>query len=510
MPQLRLQNIHNHDRTIYLFERLDDGNLKITKDESFYPYYYEPDPAGKYKSYDGQPLTLVTVSKPSEVAVHRSKRAYEADILYPKRYLLDRVDTIIKSPLKYVFFDIEICTGELPDVTKATKPISCITVWSSSTGKYMTWFLPEWAMDETAMLDDFIDWMQQESPDLILAWNVDFDYPYIYNRYKKLKPKANMASAISPVQMCRMGRKGALHPAGVSIVDYMGLYQKVTLGRLKSYALDYVAQQEFNESAWGHTDINDMSAEVKSKNANDVRRMVDIESKRRILPHFDEIRRFSKCYWEDLPNEHVIRDGKKMIVSNNSKVIDMIVLDEARKMGIVLPSKSDDSEKEEFEGAYRETLESGMFHDLGKYDLSGAYLKPIMDLCLDSANIVDESIYSIDPSVVAVNVTDRATRVVKTVHFVRQDPNALMPRVVRRLFEEREKLRSQMKSMDQNDPQYSDIEQKYKAMKSLVLSFYGVIAMQFFRLYDARIAAMITSVVRDLLHYVQEKVQRGP
>ena len=45
---MKLQNIANFKRQVYLFCREDDGSLKIHKDNDFYPFYYEPDANGKH------------------------------------------------------------------------------------------------------------------------------------------------------------------------------------------------------------------------------------------------------------------------------------------------------------------------------------------------------------------------------------------------------------------------------------------------------------------------------
>jgi len=492
---LQLQNIANKYHNIYTFERLDDGTLKIREHQDFYPYYYEPALGGDFKTYDGKRARKIVVSNPGDIAKQRTEQSYESDIAYPKRYLIDEVDTILPSKPKYLFIDIEIKAKDFPDITKAEDPISCVTIYNSYAKEYITWYSPEWG-DEWDMLEDVVHYIKTEEPDLFMAWNVDFDYTYLVNRLEK--DGVNFAEAISPISQNRMGKNGVFYPAGISIVDYMGLYEKVTLGKKRSYALDYIAQEDLGEESWGNATFGEINAEIKAKNINDIKRMVALEAKYKLIPHFDEIRRFAKCYWEDLPNEHVTRDGKTMVVSNNSKVIDMILLEEARKLGVLLPKKTKDSEKDEFEGAYRDTLKTGVFKDLGKYDLSGAYLYAITDLCLDTNNILDTA----SKNTLPVVITDRKTNdAVKTLHLLQKE-DALLPTVIRKLVIERNKYRELLKSTSMDAPEYEMIEQKYKAMKGLVLSAWGVIGLQYFRLYDSRIASMITSIVRDLLRYV--------
>ena len=77
---MKLCNIANQGRIIYLFSRDDKRNQVIRKVNTYYPHWYEPDSQGIYKSYDGVPLRKVTVDHPSEVSKSRSDKSYSSDI----------------------------------------------------------------------------------------------------------------------------------------------------------------------------------------------------------------------------------------------------------------------------------------------------------------------------------------------------------------------------------------------------------------------------------------------
>ncbi len=490
---MKIQNIFNKGRFIYTFERLDDGALSIKEDKEFWPYYFEPSNDGSYISYDNRRLKKVLASDPYEIGKNRSPSSYESDIIYTKRYLIDKVATIEKGLVKYFFVDIEIHCKDFPDIHKALDPISCITIYNSVDNQLYTWFLPEWPNEEL-MLEDFVNYVKDEAPDLFMAWNVEFDYTYLHNRIK------DFPARISPIGMTRMGKDKTYFPAGISVVDYKGLFEKITLNKRRSYALDYIAQEDLGEQPWKVTKFGVVDQDVKDKNINDILRMMKLEEKFKAIPQFDEMRRFAKCLWEDLPQEHIRREGRLTTVSNNSKIIDQIVLQEARLKNIILPKKSPDSEKEEFEGAFRESYKTGVFTDLGKYDLSGAYLYAITDLCLDTSNIVEDQINN----TVVVNITDRLSGNVSKTYYVTQNEDALLPTVIRKLVTERNKYRKLAKE----NPDDEMIDLKYKAMKTIVLSCWGVMGNQYFRLYDNRIASMITSAIRDLLHYVKSELEK--
>lgn len=357
-----LQNIHNKFSDIYLSVR-NGKNLKIEHIKNFFPYFYEPDPSGEYISYDGIKLTRVHCKHPGEVKKLRSSKSYEGDVIYTKRYIIDKIDKIEKSDTKYFLYDIEVkAEKEFPDPAFAKYPVTFITVYDNHSKDYKTWDYREFAT-EFDMLEDFCQFVRREKPDLLLAWNQDeFDYPYLYNRYP------DFAKKISPLGEESYKGDSNPHPALISIVDLMALDHKFTGGKRASYAMDNVAQEEFDdEEAWGETDwVNDPD-HVKEKNINDVKRMVKLMEKNQYIEIFDSIRIFSKCLWEDLPSE---KDGY-LWISNNSKPWDMMFLKLAKESNVVLPSKPHYSEEElqKFEedvrfkrdGAYRDTFKKGIF-----------------------------------------------------------------------------------------------------------------------------------------------------
>ena len=188
----QLQNICNYKRIIYKFERNDNGKLLIVKDESFYPYYYERSDEGKFDTYDGHKARKIIVTEPKEVAERRTGSSYEADILYPKRYIIDRIETFEKSPIKYFFIDIEILTKDFPNPDEAKEPISCITIYNALTQELKTWYLEDYATEEK-MLQEFVIHIQDEKPDLLVGWNIlDFDFPYLYNRILDFSKKISI------------------------------------------------------------------------------------------------------------------------------------------------------------------------------------------------------------------------------------------------------------------------------------------------------------------------------
>lgn len=475
--KLPLVNIANKDRTIYLFCRDKFGKLSIRKDTKFYPYYFEPDQQGEYKSYDGINLKKVFASKPQDIPKMRSTISYSSDIPFIKRYLIDKIDAIIKSKYKYCFIDIEVLANELPSYKDPKYTICCISAYNNFDEDIKTWFLSDYNDNfknkEKYLLDDFVKYIKNNQFDIILGWNVNFDYRYLYNRYKYIFNK-NFAKNISPINYIRSSNTDDIfYPAGISILDYMTLFKKVFM-REPSYALNNIAIKYLEEPDWGETRFNTLTDAIKDKNINDISRLIKLEKKFNLLSYFDEIRVLSKCLWED--------------VIFNSYVIEMFVLNEAKEMGLVLPNKTKRDKKETFKGAIREAIELGDLYNISKVDLTSAYPSMIFNFCLDSMNIAQKGIK------------------INNITF-KQNNKALLPRVIKKMLTLKNDLKKQLNNTHPNSNTYKELKIKYDAIKGLVNSCFGVIGYEGFRIYDLNVVSAIAYLVRDLLTYVRNKLE---
>lgn len=473
---MKLLNIANQDRTVFLFCRDDDGKQRIFKDESFYPFFYEPDKDGKDVAMDGTKLKRIVAEKPKDIAKIRSRQSYSSDIRYPILYLTHKIDKLEKAPIKYFFIDIEILTKELPDVNNPIAPVSCITVYNSMNKEYKQFYLEDYKEQRTintkeeALISNFIRYIQDEKPDLWLSWNVSFDYNYLYNRFGKEK----FASKISPIRSARYTKMDVeIHyPDGISICDYLLMFKKVNL-RESNYKLDDICEKHLGHGKI-HKEVafDELSEAIKARNLEDVELMQKLEVKFRLLNYFNEIRLFSKCRWEDL--------------LNNSLILDSVLLDEAKRRNIVLPNKKTD-DGQFLQGAYRRS-EDGIYYNIYKADVASMYPSQIVNFCLDPANIAKEG----------CNVNG--------IYF-KQDENALIPYVSKKLMKIKDDLKSELKKQDVNSEEHHLLQMKYDAYKGLVNSIYGVMAFPSFRLYNHQVASSITFLSRDLLQYVENNMK---
>jgi DNA polymerase elongation subunit (family B) len=498
--KFRLQNISNSFSKIQLFCREDDGSLKVIEDDSFISYYYEPttDKEADAVSIFGESLRKIYCNNPSDIRKQRSPDAYEADVHYTKRYILDKIEAFEPSKPRILYMDTEVDCKELPhpkEDQKLDDPITVIRLYDNYTQKYKSWRLDKWK-SEFEMLEDFCQTIKQISPDVIYFWNKEFDYYALYYRIGEDFP-----NKISPIGQ-NQWRNGFPMPSGISIVDLMGLYAKFTLHKKDSYALMNVANDELGyeiEEDFDFTDIN----VADEKNKLDVEKMWKLDEKLKITEYFDRIRIDTRSLWEDLPSE--MRNYQWQ--SNNSKVIDMLALAEAKKLGVVLPSKKQEDEQEEYdvEGAFRWLDRTGLFFDVSDVDLSGAYPQAIIDFCLSPENFTDKP----EENTIKIDILTRENREYKTTYYVRQNPHAILPSLVKKLLAAKNELKYKLEATDKNAPEYEQLEISYATKKALTNTAYGVILLRYFRLFDVRVGETITFLIRDLLNFSKQKLAKA-
>ena len=481
---MRIINCHNFFNTIYLFGRNVNDKRLVKVDKSFVPHFYHPASDGKYTGHDGTKLDKICVNSVQDIRNTATSDSFSSDIPFHKSYIINKVDKFIDTDFHYMFIDIEVlCGNSFPYPEKAKYPISCITTYSSMTKETKTFWAKDYNYDnkltpkvELELLKDFIRYIKSTDIDILLAWNIDFDYTYLFNRLKQLK--IDFSKSISPVNLSRY-HKGIPKPIGIAIVDYLELFKKVFRSE-SCYKLDFVCNKYLGEQNWRETDFTTLDDIVRDKNINDVRRMLSIEQKFNILDYYNEIRILCKADWEDL--------------SYNSLVVEMLLFDIAKKNNIILPNINRLNERLPYEGAARDVNKTGLLFDIGKFDLESAYPNMIVNFCLDPSNIVKED--DADQTGVEVNGT-----------LIRQNKEAICSKMVKQLLTLKDYRKKELATLSTGTKEYKEYKRKYDAIKGVVNSAYGLFGLPTFRLYNSKIASSIAFLSRECLLYCKNGIE---
>ena len=172
----------------------------------------------EYKTLDGRnvsPMTFETSRKAREFIqqydgvegfeVHGYERfVYQ----YIRREFPQEIDYNI-SQMKIFALDIEVqCENGFPNVEEAAEEMLSITIKDMVTKQYYCWATREFEAPEgvetnifwteNEMLNHFIGWWVENTPDILTGWNVNlYDVPYIARRVNRVLGEKWMKS-LSP------------------------------------------------------------------------------------------------------------------------------------------------------------------------------------------------------------------------------------------------------------------------------------------------------------------------
>ena len=99
---------------------------------------------------------------------------------------------------------------------------------------------------------------------------------------------------------------------------------------------------------------------------------------------------------------------------------------------------------------------------------------------------------------ITVPITDSKGNKIRELHFD-EKPEGIIPKSVRRISEEREKVRELRKKLEPDDPRDSLLKNQETAIKFIACSFYGAMGFPGFCMYDPDVANAITSLGRGII-----------
>jgi len=496
--------IKNYTPVLYLFCR-ENGTREIREVRDFVPYFYVPDTETsvrdlrmKYstetcESINGDVVRKAYTNLPSDVAEIREKftKTWEADILFPTRYMVDEVDSLEYTEPKVMYLDIEVDnSGVFPKVDQAVEEIICIGLYNSLDRVYTSFVhkpsLSEgtasktldgnlhdirYYRDEVSMLTEFVEFLRSEGPDVLCGWNlVRFDLTYLMNRLDRLGFDVNKLSPIGSSYI-RNGKDVVIK--GIALIDLYDAYRKVTFNYEESYKLDYIAKKVTGEGKVAVDNIKQLwKLELDNLieyNIQDVRLVYLIDKKLGLLQFLDEIRRLCFCQLEDTLVQSKTADSYILRMFHNKKVF---------------PTKTE-HERVEFEGALVQSWAKGIYTNVASFDVRSLYPSTIVTFNLS------EECFS-DTGDIQVNN-----------YRINSTPKGFLPVVIENLFKERNKYKKLMK--EATDPDTRNMyNSRQLATKILLNALYGQTAFPHSRLYYPKIAETITYVGRQLITWSKD------
>jgi DNA polymerase I len=492
-----------------------------------------------FESIRGDHLTKIVAQTPRDVGRLRDEfgQTFEADILFPNRFLIDYgitsgvrvparraddgdalivpadevepVDATTAPRIATIDIEVEDRNGFPED---GEEPIVCLTSHDSYDDELVAWLYdapggaepaPEAIADhdllddgatvavntfesEEEMLDAFLTYIDRSDPDLLTGWNFeDFDAPYLLDRLERLDPRDDRD--LSPDRLSRVGEVwrssggwGAPDVKGRVILDLLYAYQRTQLTELDSYRLDDVAERELGVGKERYPgDIGDLWEDDPERlleyNVRDVELCVEIDRQQEIIPFWDEVRRFVGCRIQDAPTP--------------GDAVDMFVLHKTYG-SFALPTKGQ-QESEDFEGGAVFDPVTGVREMVTVLDLASLY-----PMSMVTMNASPET--KVGPDY------DGPTYTAPTGQRYRKEPDGIMREMVDELLEEREEKKRLRDEHDPGSEAYERYDRQQAAVKVIMNSLYGVSGWERFRLYDRENAAAVTATGRRVIEFTAE------
>ena len=507
----------------------------------FSPTLYVTSPEdSKFKTLQGQ--TLKPIQFPNIVKAREFKRSYNAGNAqlygmdrYQYQYIANEYpeDMVFdKEQIKIFTLDIE-CTAEngFPDIDDAIEEILAITVKNQSNKQIITWGTGEFKTDRTdvtyikcnnekSLIMEFMKFWIKNYPDVITGWNTKFfDIPYLFNRIRnivdeKVLKKFSPWNLVERETIIVRGRPQTHYKIfGISMLDYLDLYQKFIPTKQESYKLDYIGRVElglpkddnpydtFRE--WYTKDYQSFI----DYNIKDVEIVDQLEDKLKLIELVLTMAYEAKVNYTD--------------VFSQVRMWDMLIYNYLKKDNVMIPPKVDNIKDDKYEGAYVKDPITGMHNWIVSFDINSLYPHLIMQY-----NISPEKIIGVEPSGISVDkLLDHATPLT---HLKAEgacitpngakfkiDSPGFLPRLMESMYNDRVKFKTlafQAKQEYQKTKDKSLLKEISRchniqwSKKIALNSAYGAIGNQYFRYYDIRQATAITSAGQFVIRFIQKNV----
>lgn len=539
---------NNEEKLIeYLEKKVKSLLVRVERVEKFLPIGFDPQKRILHKIY---------LKNPSKVPLVREdlrkedfiEGIFEADILFKYRFMADfglsgckwyeaegeivNNTNIVYTELKFeakkfieleedkipqfkiLSIDIEIANEEgLPNPEKDSINIISLSFYPKFNNKDSLVLIskkihfekPEYVLcfeNEVEMLNKFIEIIRTFDPDLIIGYNINnFDIPYIINRLIKNKIKPHLGRVKKSSKSQKIGEEKYKNTiTGRVIIDVYeilkefakkGMFQskrlglgdvaKIIIGRGK----EEVEHSEITK-LWYGSDLDLLRLISYAK--TDAELVLEIMLKRDFLSQYIEISRLSGLLLQDSFGAEASR-------------IEQFLLKEFNRNDFVIPNKPTkkelkEREKEEIRGAIVLEPKTGL-HDYVIYlDFKSLYPSIVIQYNICPTTYLKRKIENIEVITSPINTYFTSKKV----------REGIFPRVLKKLIEERDKIKKEMKN-EKDVIKKNLLEKKQQALKILANAFYGYTGYIRARFFVTDIANTITAYGRYWISNVKKFVE---
>jgi len=495
----------------------------------------------EFKTLDGRnvkPLKFETARKAREFITQYDGvegfevHGYERFVYqYIRREFPNEVEYSIPQ-MKIFALDIEVqCENGFPNVDEAAEEMLTITIKDMVSKQYYVWATREFDVPkgvkanifwtENEMLNHFLGWWAQNTPDILTGWNINlYDVPYIARRVNRVLGEKWMKS-LSPWgranerEVYVQGRRNIAYDiSGINILDYFDLYRKFTYTNQESYRLDHIAFVELGQRKVDHSEYENFKdfytrdwQKFVEYNIQDVELIDKLEDKMKLLELAITMSYDAKVNFED--------------VYSQVRMWDTMIYNYLTDRKVVVPPKKGAKKDEKYAGAYVKEPVPGKYDWVVSFDLNSLYPHLIMQYNISPETLIEarHPRATVDRILEETLDIDGEYCVCANGAQYRKDIHGFLPEMMQKIYDERTIYKKRMLASKQSlehakttsetlalQKDISKFNNIQMARKIQLNSAYGAIGNQYFRYYNLANAEAITLSGQVSIRWIEGKV----
>ena len=517
----------------------EDGE-RVQYQEVFSPVLYaQSNTKTEYKTLDGRYAQEIKFSsvKDAKEFIDKYKEVENFKIYGNDRFLYQYISNKFPeeeiqydtSQLKIYTLDIETSSENgFPNIADTSEEILCLTIKDFTTKKLIVWGTREYENSrddveyrvfwkEEEMLKNFLSWWTENTPDILTGWNVKlFDVPYICRRIDRVLSSKYMKS-LSPwnkVNEREVEIKGRNHIyydiIGISVLDYLDLYQKFTYTNQESYRLDHIANVELGQQKLDHSEFEtfrDFYTQNWQKfvdyNIIDVELVDRLEDKMKLIELALTMAYDAKVNFED--------------VYYQVRMWDSIIYNDLTRRNIVVPPNERHDKDSKYAGAYVKEPVPGLYEWVVSFDLNSLYPHLIMQYNISPETLLPKRHPSatVDRILNQEITIDGEYCVCANGAQYRKDVQGFLPKLMQKMYDDRVLYKKKMlaaKQENEKNPSPELVKEIARcnniqmAKKIQLNSAYGAIGNQYFRYFKLANAEAITLSGQVSIRWIEDKM----
>ena len=525
----------------FLVRGYENGEKKKYKEEFQPTLYVKSKKESKWKTLEGENVEPI---QPGTVRDCREfYKKYEGVENFPiygnERYVYQYIsDKYPEEEIKFdiskislVTMDIEVQAEEgFPDPDSCSEEMLTISIQDNASKEIITWgrkpYTPSQSnvtyhhhSDEVSMLNAFLYWWTQNTPDVITGWNVRlYDIPYLCGRISRIMGEKKMKllspwGLVSQDEAYISGRKFNVYDiAGLTTLDYLELYKKFTYKAQESYRLDYIAQVELGQKKLDHSEFDTFKDFYRGNwkkfvdyNIIDVELVDRLEDKMKLIELAMTMAYTAKVNYVD--------------VMYQVRMWDTIIYNYLKRRNIVIPPKDRSEKADKFAGAYVKEPKPGKYDWVVSFDLNSLYPHLIMQYNISPETLVDEK----HPSATVDRILEEKISfemykdyaVCANGAMYRKDVKGFLPELMEKMYAERVIFKKRMLAAKQEyekapskvlEKEIARCNNIQMAKKISLNSAYGAIGNQYFRYYKLANAEAITLSGQTSIRWIENRM----